>query len=187
MSMTERQEKWLASVKASLEAETGRSLAEWAEIARTCPEAGHRATLKWFKEVHGLGQNRASIILAEITQTGAGRDDPDALLDRLWTDPAGRAVYEAVAERVRRLPDVVVAPRKSFVGFSRQVQFAAIKPVKGGALLGVALAPQEDPRLQAPRRESWSDRLKSALPLSTPAEVDASLDLLLRKAWDQAG
>jgi len=57
--LTEQQKKWFASVRAGLERDTGKSLAEWIEIARTCPESKPRARLKWFKETHGLLQNRA--------------------------------------------------------------------------------------------------------------------------------
>ena len=33
-NLTERQQKWFASVRAGLERDTGRSLTEWVEIAR---------------------------------------------------------------------------------------------------------------------------------------------------------
>ncbi len=64
-NLTARQQKWFASVRASLEKETGRSLAEWVKIAQSCPETGHRARLKWFKDHHGLLHNRASHVLSE--------------------------------------------------------------------------------------------------------------------------
>ncbi len=64
-NVTERQAKYFESMRASLEAATGRSLAAWVEIAKTCPETKHRARLKWFKEIHGLLQNRASLVIDE--------------------------------------------------------------------------------------------------------------------------
>ena len=188
MAMTEQQEKWFASVAAGLEKDTGRSVAEWVRIAEACPEAKHRARLQWFKSVHGLGQNRASIVLAHAERRGPACSDADALLDALWIDPASRAIYEAVAARVQALPEVVIGERKGFVGFSRRVQFAAIKPIKGGeALLGLDLEPDAGPRLAPTKREGWSERLKSALALASAAEVNAALDGLLRRAWERAG
>jgi len=185
MTMTERQQKWFATAIANLEADTGRSMQAWIDVARACPETKHKARLRWFKELHGLGMNRASIILAQMQPGGPEWQNPDALLDQLWTDPAGRAIYDAVSARVLALPDVVVGPRKGFVGFSRKVQFAAIKPVKGGqALLGLDVEPQADPRLLAPGRQGWSERLKSVLPLACTADV--VLDDLLRQAWGRA-
>ena len=188
MSITERQQKWFDSVRASFMAETGRTLEEWIEIARTCPETKHRAKLAWFKAEHGLGQNRASIVLQSADPGGPDWAQPDALLDALWTDPAGRAIYEAVAARVRALPETTIGPRKAFVGFSRKVQFAAMRPLKGGgAVLGLDVPPDADPRLQPMRRESWSERLKSTVALGAVADADPRLEALLRQAWERAG
>ena len=50
-------------------------------------------------------------------------------------------------------------------------------------MLGLALEPSTDPRLEAPKRESWSERLKSVLPLAGPADVDAGVKALLKDAW----
>jgi hypothetical protein len=187
MAMTERQEKWFASATASLEADTGKTLAQWAEIARGCPETKHRARLQWFKDTHGLGQNRASIVLSQLEGDGPGWNDDTAALAALWTDPASRAVYDAVAAQALALPGTIVGARKAFTGFSRGFQFAAMRPVKGGgALLGLAVDPQADPRLQPTRRESWSERLKSTLALGGPAEADAAVAALLRQAWERA-
>lgn len=183
--LTERQQKWFASVRASLERDTGKSLAEWVEIARTCPEGGHRARLKWFKEVHGLLQNRASCVLSEAFPPVMGWSEPDALGEALWADPAARAVFEAVKAIAEALPEVVGGQRKAYSAWSRKVQFAAIRPLKsGGAMLGLALPPEADARLEPCRNESWSERLKSRLALAAPADVDAGVAALLKAAWD---
>jgi hypothetical protein len=53
-NMTEQQRKWFASVRDGSQRETGKSLVEWVAIAKTCPETGTRAWLKWFKEALAL-------------------------------------------------------------------------------------------------------------------------------------
>ena len=58
--LTERQEKWFASVQASLERDTGKTIDEWVAIARTCPHDKPRARADWLREHHGLGVNRAA-------------------------------------------------------------------------------------------------------------------------------
>jgi hypothetical protein len=185
--LTERQQKWFASVRASLERETGKTLAEWTAIARTCPEAGHRARLKWFKDTHGLLQNRASYVLSEAFPPVMGWSEPDALREALWADPAARAVFEAVKAAAEALPEVVAGQRKAFSAWSRKVQFAAVRPLKsGGAMLGLALAPDADPRLEPCKNESWSERLKARLPLAEPAAADAGVAALLKGAWDRS-
>ena len=182
--LTERQQKWMASVQAGLAEATGKSLDEWVEIAKTCPETGHRARLKWFKDKHGLMQNRASWVLSVAFPQAVGWNDADALRDALWKDASSRAIFEAVKAAVEELPEVVSGQRKGYSAWSRKVQFAAVRPLKGGtAMLGLALPPETDKRLYPPRNEGWSERLKSRLPLATPNEVDQSLRTLLKKAW----
>jgi hypothetical protein len=186
-NLTERQAKWFASVREGLERDTGRSLSEWVAIARTCPETAHRARLKWFKDAHGLLQNRASYVLSETFGTEMGWDSPGALVDALWSDPAGRSIYAAVDAAALALPGALRTVRKSYVAWSRKVQFAALRPVRGGtAMLGLGVGPDLSPRLEAPRNESWSERLKARVALAAPCEVDTAITTLLRSAWERA-
>jgi len=183
--LTGQQKKWFASVRGGLERETGKSLAEWIAIAKTCPETAPRARLRWFKETHGLQQNRASYVLSEAFPPAAGWDEPDALKNALWTDPESRAIFASVEALILALPPVVTGQRKGFSAWSRNYQFAAIRPLKGGkARLGLALPPDADPSLEPARNEGWSERLKAAKVLNTPADADAGIAALLRSAWD---
>lgn len=186
-SMTARQEKWFASIQESMQRDTGKTLEEWVAIARTCPETKPGARKAWLKAHHGLGTNRASIVLGQAFPETAHWAKPDDLRDALWTDPNARAILEAVEPAVAALPGLVSAQRKGFTAFSREFQFAALRPAKGGgALLGLALEPSADSRLEAPKRETWSERLKAVLPLSGPADVDASVKALLAQAWERS-
>jgi hypothetical protein len=186
-NLTERQAKWFASVREGLERDTGRSLSEWVAIARICPETAHRARLKWFKDIHGLLQNRASYVLSEAFDREMGWDSPDALVDALWSDPAGRSIYAAVDAAALALPGAMRTVRKSYVAWSRKVQFAALRPVRGGtAMLGLGVGPDASPRLEAPRNESWSERLKARVALASPSEVDTTITTLMRAAWERA-
>ena len=185
--LTDRQRRWFASVAAGLERDTGRTLAEWAELARACPETAPRKRLAWMKAQHGLGQNHASLVLNAAFPAKTSWSTPDLLADALWRDPGQREVFEAVRQMATALPDVVTGQRKGFTAFSRRVQFAAVKPAPGGLLLGLALEPAHDPRLAAPPRSvGWSERLKAALTLDAPNPVDASIVALLRAAWDRS-
>ena len=186
-NFTERQRKWMESVRGSLERETGKTLAEWAAIAKTCPETGHRARLKWLKDKHGLLQNRASHVLSEAFPSAMGWDDPGALAAALWADPSSARVRDAIDARALALGETVRTQRKSYTAWSRQVQFAAARPLKrGGAMLGLAVKPDADTRLEAPKSESWSERLTARLPLASPAEVGDDVARLMKLAWEKA-
>ena len=183
--LTEQQRKWFATLRDGLERDTGKPIADWIAIAKTCPESAPRARLRWFKETHGLLQNRASYVLGEAFPPTAGWSEPAALKDGLWSDPASRAIFDAVEALVLTLPQIVVGQRKGFSAWSRNYQFAAMRPLKGGlARLGLALAPDADHSLEPARNEGWSERLKAALVLTGPGESDGRVAALLQSAWD---
>lgn len=185
--LSPRQQKWFASVQASLERDTGKTIDEWVAIAKTCPEMKPRARSQWLKDNYGLGANRGAYVLSVAFPSAMGWDEPQELRQALWTDPASIAILQAVEAAATALPAVVTGQRKGYTAFSREFQFASIKPIKGGkALLGLAVDPDADPRLAPPRNESWSERLKAKLLLDDPAQVDASVAALLKQAWERS-
>jgi len=185
--LTERQEKWFASVRAGIERDTGKTLAEWVEIAKTCPETGHRARLKWFKQTHGLLQNRASLVLNEISASTMPWSAPSDLIAALWTEPAARAIYEALDAQAMSLEGAIRTPRKGYTAWARRFQFAAARPLKGGAVsLGLGVPVDMDAGLQSRGNVSWSERLPARLSLSSVADVDARVAHLLKTAWTGA-
>jgi hypothetical protein len=187
VGLTERQQKWFASVQASLERDTGKTLDEWVAIARTCPETKPRARTEWLRENYGLGVNRAAHVLSVAFPPEMAWDDPVPLRAALWKDPASEAILQKLEAAVAKLPDTVVGQRKSFTAFSRKVQMAAARPVKGGhAMVGFAVTPDADPRLTPRGAESWGDRLKGQMLLTSPEQVDASVEALLKQAWERS-
>jgi hypothetical protein len=183
-NLTERQARYFAALRASLEKATGKSLAEWVEIAKTCPESTHRTRLAWFKRAHGLMQNRASQVLSEAFGSSSAWRDPDALIEDLWTDADARDIYEAIDGAALAAPGVLRTARKGYTAWSRTFQFAAARPVKGGVVLGLAIAPDPAAGLEPPRSEPWSERLKSRLALSATGQVDDTLRARLQAAWE---
>ncbi len=183
--LTTAQRKWFASVREGLQRDTGKSLTEWVAIAHTCPATAPRARLKWFKDTHGLLQNRASYVLAEAFPPAAGWSEPEALRDALWTDRAARAIFEAVETMALALPAIVAGQRRGFSAWSRSYQFAAMRPMKGGhARLGLAIAPDPAVGLEPPRNEGWSERLKSTIVLHAPGDAGPHIAALLKTAWE---
>jgi hypothetical protein len=186
-NLTERQSRYFASMQASLERDTGKSLAEWVAIARTSPETRPRARLQWLKDNYGLLQNHGSHVLSEAFPPEISWRDPDKLIAMLWTDPAATTIYHALDAAARQPNEVIQTARKGYTAWSRQFQFAAARPIRGGkVMLGLALAPDASPRLEAARNEGWSERLKSRTLLGAPADVDAEIESLLKAAWERS-
>ena len=105
--LTERQQKWFASVQASLERDTGKSLEQWVKIAQKCPETTPRKRVDWLREKHGLGVNRAAqIFSAAFPDAGMKWDEPEVMLAALWKEPEGRAIYDAVIAMVKKVSNL---------------------------------------------------------------------------------
>jgi hypothetical protein len=184
--LTERQEQWFASVRASLQTKTGRSLEEWAALAKHCPETAHRKRLAWMKQQHGLGQNYASLVLNAAFPPTMTWSAPEPLAETLWVDAGVRAIFEAVRAMAVALPDVLIGQRKGFTAFSRNFQFAAARPVKGAVRLGLAIEAGDQPGFAPAGKEAWSERLHAVTVLDTPAAVTPSLAVALRAAWERS-
>jgi len=171
-----------------MEAKTGKSLEEWIVIARTCPETGHRKQADWLRENFGLGINHASYVLGEAFPSAEpGWDDPEALRAQLWKDPGSLKILEAIERLPLGLDAVVQGQRKGYTSFSKQAQFAAARPLKGGrALLGLKLDPAASARLApAGRKESWSERLTAIVEFDSPAQVDGEIRTLFAQAYER--
>lgn len=184
--LTERQKKWFATVEANFEKQTGRPVAVWVDILNTgCPETRPKAQAAWLKATYGIGANHAAHILdAARPADEIGWDDAEALRAVLWAEPRSLAILEALERKVAGVEGVVIGQRKSYTAFSRAVQFAAIRPLKGGkALLGLKLDPAVSPRLaEAVRRESWSERLSAVVELDGPGAVNDEIGRLFAQA-----
>ena len=183
--LTERQQKWFATVQANFARATGKPLAEWVEIMRACPETAPRAQAAWLKANHGIGVNHAAQILDACRPSdGPGWDEPEALRAALWKDAGALAILEAIERAAGGVDGVISGQRKGYTSFSRTVQFAATRPLKGGrALLGLKLDAAASPRLTpAPRKESWSERLIAVVELDGPDQVDGEIARLFALA-----
>ena len=188
-TLTPRQQKWFASVEASLERDTGKTLDEWVKIAKKGPETTPGKRTEWLRAKYGLGVNRIAHILYAAFPPDASWDDPEALLKQLWKEPEGRKVYDAVAALVRKeFPDAIIGPRKTFVSFARNIQFAGILPGAkgtGSAELGLPVPQSESKRLSPMKRRPWAEKHTAILVLTSPKEVDGEVKRLLKLAWDK--
>jgi len=190
IGMTERQKSWFATVQANLEKQTGRPLSVWVEILKTgCPETRPKAQAAWLKASYGIGANHAAFILDAARPPGEpGWDDAESLRAALWKEPQGLAILTAVERVAADIDGVVIGQRKSFTSFSLKVQFAAMRPLKGGgALLGLKLDPGVSGRLTPPSRtESWSERLTAIVDLDGPGGVNAEVKSLFAMAAENS-
>ena len=183
--LTEQQKKWFASVREGLVRDTGKTLEQWAAIARKCPETRTTARVRWLKDKHGLGVNRAAAVLDAAFPGQTGWDTPEAMVAALWKAPSDLKIHDALVAAVSRFDGAIVGERKTFTAFSRKYQFAAARPTKDGVRLGLALDPKASKRLGLRKpNEGWSDRCTASAVLNSTKDIDAELKKLLKLAFE---
>jgi predicted transport protein len=184
----DRLQKYFASLEANIAQATGKTVAQWVKIAKTCPETKPRARLAWFKAKHGLGQNRASLILWRAFGGNAlGEEDPNTLMDALFAKFAEqRPLYDKVAAFVTKLGPGTLSPRKSYVALYHLKQYGAIKPNKQGLMIGLAMQkyPKSAPLIDV-KNLGGGERNKKALILASAKDFDADAKALLKAAYDE--
>lgn len=185
-SITDQQKKWFASVREGLERDTGKTVEEWVKIFRKCPETSYKKQADWLRANYGLGVNRAAMVIyAADPEKAAAEDDPSLLVAGLWKDPAQLKIHDALVAHVSKMKGGIVGEKKTFTGFSRKYQFAAIRPTKDGVRLGIAVPSKSSKRFEAPKKnEGWSDRNKGVVVLTSTKDIDAEIKALLKAAFE---
>lgn len=122
-----------------LGARTGKSMAEWVEIARATGISTHKALTEHMKSTHGLNHNEAQWVAWEITDPGrmAQYDKPADLVAELYVGKkaALRPIYDAaMAAGLALGEDVTSFVCKGYTSLSSGTQFAIFAPRTNGAL-----------------------------------------------------
>lgn len=180
-------QQYFASLEANLREATGKTLAQWVKIAKTCPHDKAGARLKWFKQEHGLGQSRAGLILWRAFGQGSmGEEDPNKLVDALFSKSFAdqRPLYEKVSAFIEKLGEGTMSPRKGYVALYRLKQYGAIKPSKQGLLIGLAMQKYpKSARFIDVKNLGGGERNKKALVLATAKDFDGEAKELIKAAW----
>lgn len=178
-----------AAVDAALIAKTGRSLAQWVEVARGCPDPGHMATVAWLKAHHGLGHGHANTVVHALNATAAVSQDGDDLVAAMFAGPkaAMRPVHDAILAALAGFgADLELSPKKGYVSFRRAKQFGLGQPsTRDRYDLGLCLKGEPaSGRLEA--AGSWNGMVSHRVRLASPADVDAEVTGWLRAAYERA-
>ena len=173
----------------NLEEKTGKSFAEWQQIARGSKLSKHGEIVKFLKTDHGLTHGYANLVAHEALQSAASHFGEDDLVAAQYAGAkaALRPIYDALAAAISQFgDDVELAPKKAYVSLRRRKQFGCLQPSTatrfdvGINLKGVAPAG----RLEA--SGSFNAMVSHRVRVSDVKEVDAELIGWLRQAYDQA-
>jgi predicted transport protein len=118
------------TMAANLHKNTGKSLSEWVDIAKSNPKGKHGETVKWLKETYDLGLFFADLIVHKANGTDAGSYSDAELIDQQYKGKENlKPIYESlIAEILTYGEDIEIAPKKGYVSLRTKKQFACLKP-----------------------------------------------------------
>ena len=176
----------------NIEARTGQDLAALRAAVAASGRVKHGEVRAWLMETYGLGYGDANT----LAHFAAGGKDPGDAPAPAGGDPVAdiytgkkahlRAIHEAVLAAIQPWGDYELAPKKAYVAFRRKKQFAMLGPKTAErAELGINLKEEvAGGRFVA---QKPGGMCQYTVALSGPADVDAEVLAVLRRAYDAAG
>ncbi|MFI4917471.1 MAG: DUF4287 domain-containing protein [Phycisphaerales bacterium JB060] len=182
----------------NLKANTGKSLAQWAKVAKGSGFEKHGEVVKFLKEEHGLTHGYANLIAHEMKgQAGAASGkkasagEGEELVDAQYAGAKAdlKPIYDALIRKVKAFgKDVEIAPKKTYVSLRRSKQFALIQP-STKTRVDVGIQFKEPPKTATDRLEasgSFNAMVSHRVRLETVKDIDAEVVAYLREAYDKA-
>jgi len=181
-------EQALETQLSNIEAKTGLAREALYQAALGQGFAKHGEMVAWLKSEHGLGHGDANAV-AHMARKSAdaapGSEDP---LDDIYAGGKAhlRPIHAALMAEIDRFGPFETAPKKGYVSLRRKKQFAMLGPkTKDRFELGLNLKEAAShPRMKA---LPPGGMCQYVVALSDPAEIDAEIIALARRAYDAAG
>ena len=171
----------------NIERDTGRSLAEWAEVVGVAGLDRHGQILAVLKAEHGMTHGNANALALAIRSLAAGPVGDDDLLAQQYSGP--RAALRPACEEILRIArglgvDVVVSVKKTGVSLRRRKQFALVEvPSSRRIRLSLNLAGTA----ATGRLLAVGGMCTHGVDLAGADDIDDEVARWLRHAYDQAG
>ena len=187
--MTKSVDEMAASLIKNLEEKTGKTLAEWVEIARKSDETKHMKILKYLRDNFDLTYGYANVIAAETLKPAgaAPKSAGDMVTDQYSAKPNLRPIYDALVEKVQEFgEDVEISPKKAYVSLRRSKQFALVQPsTKTRVDVGIKIKGL-DPTDRLEASGSFNSMVTHRVRITELSQVDEELFGWLRLAYEEA-
>jgi len=173
----------------NLEANTGKSLAEWIEIVKSSGAEKHGQMIKFLKSEHGFTHGFANLVAHKARQSDAGSSTEDALIaDQYKGKEHMKPMYDAMIEKIKAFgSDVELAPKKAYVSLRRKKQFGLIQPsTKSRMDVGINIKGKE-PEGALLASGSWNSMVSHRVKLESADQITDDLFQWLKEAYDNAG
>jgi predicted transport protein len=187
--MAKSPEEMAASMIANLKEKTGKTLKQWLPIVKSAKLEKHGQIVKFLKTEHGLTHGFANLIGHEALKQGQPVATADSLVETQYAAPKSdlRPIYEAILKAMKKFgTDVEIAPKKAYVSFRRNKQFAIVQPsTKTRVDVGINLKGHPaDSRLES--SGSFNAMVSHRVRVESLGEVDKQLIGWLKQAYESA-
>lgn len=187
--MAKSPEELAATMVANLKEKTGRSLDDWLKVVKRTKLAKHGEILKHLKSEHGVTHGFANLIAGKALATATPAKGADDLVEAQYSGAkAGlRDVYDKIVKAVEKFgQDVEISPKKTYVSFRRNKQFAIVQAsTKTRVDVGLNLKGTEpEDRLEA--SGSFNSMVSHRVRIAAAKEVDKQLIAWLKQAYQQS-
>lgn len=173
----------------NLEQSSGKSQAEWLQLANSKDFAKHSELVSWLKTEFGIGHGNANLIAHRAKHAVAGGEPAaeDLLVAQYSGSKAAlKPLYDELIRYIRSLgEDIELSPKKAYVSLRRNKQFALVQPSTATRLdLGLNLKGVEpDGKLEA--SGSFNAMCSHRIRLSTAADLDDIVKHWLAEAYNR--
>ncbi|MBV2129301.1 DUF5655 domain-containing protein [Arsukibacterium indicum] len=174
----------------NLEQSSGKSQAEWLQLASSKGFTKHSELVKWLKSEFGIGHGNANLIAHRAKQAAVGGEPAaDDLLAVQYSGAksALKPLYDELVGYINSLGnDVELSPKKAYVSVRRNKQFALIQPSTATRLdLGLNLKGVEaEGKLEA--SGSVNAMCSHRIRLASSADIDDSVKHWLAEAYNRS-
>lgn len=191
-------EEMAKTMAENLKKNTGKSLAQWAKVAKASGLTKHGEVVKFLKTEHELGHGYANLIAHEakgsVGIASGKKATASQAADLVAAQYSGakadlKPIYDALIKKVEAFgKDVEVSPKKTYVSLRRSKQFALIQPsTKTRVDVGINL--NDPPKAATDRLEksgSFNAMVSHRVRVESVKGVDKELIGYLREAYDRA-
>jgi predicted transport protein len=174
----------------NLQKNSGKTLEQWAEIAKKENFSKHGELVSFLKDAHSLTYGYANLIAHKANGTDAGSVEnlDDLVINQYKGKEHFIPVYEKLMSEIRNFGgDFEIAPKNAYVSLRRKKQFATLQPAtKTRYEIGVNLKGQ-DPTGKLESITQANAMCSHKINLASINDIDKDVINWIKVAFDRAG